>query len=149
MKTLLDCARIATKNQDYQLREDLQQELCLHILEKGCEDKPPAYIIRAMKNKMIDMSRKASRWTLPEFNTVDKLTMLAAQVAERKYSMFPELNFIDQYDEFIFCENMTPRERCLLMWSNQFSENQVSETLGLPYKWVVKTVKRLRRRVCC
>lgn len=58
---LLRCATIATASMGLHEREDFMQDAIEHVLRRGIAERESAYIIRSMKNKIIDIIRSKKK----------------------------------------------------------------------------------------
>ncbi len=119
MKSLQDCARIATIHMDYQDRDDYMQSAILFALEKGLERYPAAYIIKAMKNHLYrEMSKNRPFVELP--------SEIPSNAAYSLIEMFADLK---------------PRSCLLLCWIGRYGIAEVAKVLGedyqsLRFKWM-------------
>ena len=58
---LIRCAKVATATMGLQNREDLMQDAIEYVLRKNLQERENAYIIRSMKNCILELMRMARR----------------------------------------------------------------------------------------
>lgn len=126
---LLDYARIATSKMALANREDLMQDAIEHVLRKGIQHREQAFIIRSMKNKIIDIIRmqKSTKRTGDHVNV--------------------DIPANDAYDFFDAFYNVNPRHLLVALYAANDGFDATTSTTGLSTRKVKNIYYSVLRQV--
>ena len=135
---LNNCAKIATSKFYLHDREDKMQDAILHVLEKGIEDRSKAYVIMAMRNRIIDKLSMDSVWRLP---IDDNASTYFDGISPGYDFSFVQENLLnhDEYSRFELLRELSEEDAFIFENTVKFGQKDVYKHLG----W---GEKRLRNR---
>lgn len=126
---LLDYARIATHTMGLTNREDLMQDAIEHVLRKGIQHREQAFIIRSMKNKIIDIIR------------MQKSTKRSGDLVH------VEVAYNDAYDVFDAFNDVKPRHLLIALYVANDGIDATTKTTGLSARKVKNIYYSVLRQV--
>ena len=131
---LMKCAKIATSRLSLWDREDRMQDAILHVLEKKLCEQPQAYVIRAMKNRVL--------WDLREEWRTRK-----EYVAPEEFAVEDEISCEADFWALDWFAQLPPRDQLFLQGCAFAGISYVSRTLEIPYFTVRGKFQRMQHKI--